>query len=315
MAEEKENNNQIVSFDKALAGAKSAKEVLALPEVIRRTIQAYNSMSGRKDGESKYQLERDALLEIVYQKPELRSAPSWCYYKVINKVMHNNWSLRDGRVYLQPVKKGDEIVDIKVDPSPALRRHMLEAMPNVKEAPEAQVVVRGDIFREDKLNHVVLQHEGTEKSVQPDKLDPDITKSNVLASYQRIVFKDGSVKDVVVQHSDLIKARSKSKIKGDGGVWEFPGEASKKTATNRAFNRYHKYPDNSIVFDDNEEDVTDTAHTDVTYTEPVSQDTHTQSQENVDKDTGEITSSSKTEEAKIVSTPEKKDKKQYDLLS
>lgn len=302
MAETK-NNNQIAAFDKQLAEAKSAKEVLALPEVMRRTIQAYNSMSGRKDGESKYQLERDALLEIVYQKPEFRAAPAWCFFKVINKVMHNNWSLRDGRVYLQAVKKGDEIVDIKADPSPALRRHMMEAMPTVKEAPEAQVVVRGDIFLEDKLNHRVLKHESTEKSAQPDKLDSDITKSSILASYQRIVFKDGSIKDVVVQHSDLIKARSKSKIKGDGGVWEFPGEASKKTATNRAFNRYHKYPDNSVVFADSDDDDTlDTPHTEVSYVE-----TESGGSEVVDTETGEIN------ETEVV-TDTKKEKKQLNLL-
>jgi hypothetical protein len=292
MAEE--NKNQIAAFDKQLAEAKSAKE-------------AYNSMSGRKDGESKYQLERDALLEIVYQKPELRGAPSWCYFKVINKVMHNNWSLRDGRVYLQAVKRGDDIVDIKVDPSPALRRHMLEAMPNVKEAPEAQVVVRGDIFREDKLNHIILQHEGTKDSAQPDKLDPDITKSHILASYQRIVFKDGSVKDVVVQHSDLLKAKSKSKIKGDGGVWEFPGEASKKTATNRAFNRYHKYPDNSVVFDVSD-DADDVDHVDIT-PEYISEDSSAQSQ--VDESTGEVTEGTR---ATADDPKEEKKKKQLNLL-
>lgn len=302
---ETENKNQLATFDKQLAEAKNVKEVLALPEVIKRTVQAYNSINKRKDGEGKYQMERDALLEIVYQKPELRGAPSWCYFKVINKVMHNNWSLRDGRVYLQPIKKGDEIVDIKVDPSPPLRRQMLESMPTVKEAPEAQVVVKGDIFREDKLNHRVLQHEGTDKSVQPDKLDADITKSHILASYQRIVYKDGSVKDVVVQHSDLVKARSKSKIKGDGGVWEFPGEASKKTATNRAFNRYHKYPDNSVVFDD-DDDTAEAEHVDVTM-EYASEDTVTQAQEQVDSSTGEIVQAETVE-------PEKK-KKSRDLLA
>jgi hypothetical protein len=306
---EKENNNQIVSFDKALATAKSAKEVLALPEVIRRTVQAYNTMSGRKDGESKYQLERDALLEIVYQKPELRAAPAWCYFKVINKVMHNNWSLRDGQVYLQPVKRGDDIVDIKADPSPALRRAMLEAMPTVKKAPQAQVVLKGDLFIYNKLDEIILKHETTDKSVTDLKLD------NILYSYQRIKWTDGTVSDVVVPHDDLVKAKSKSKIKSqDSGLWnDFPGEAAKKTATNRAFRLYHKYPDNSVVFDD-EEDVTETSHVDVT---PEYTSETTQSQEHVDTDTGEVTE--QQPEVKIEKTDktvkDKKEKKQYDLLN
>ncbi len=303
---EQENNNQIVSFDKALATAKSAKEVLALPEVIRRTVQAYNAMSGRKDGESKYQLERDALLEIVYQKPELRSAPAWCYYKVINKVMHNNWSLRDGQVYLQPVKRGDDIVDIKADPSPALRRAMLEAMPTIKKAPQAQVVLKGDVFIYNKLDEIILKHETTDKSATDLKLD------NILYSYQRIKWADGTVSDVVVPHDDLVKAKSKSKIKSqDAGLWaDFPGEAAKKTATNRAFRLYHKYPDNSVVFDDDTNtEIADTAHEDVT-SEYVNEDAQTQSQEHVDENTGEVTQITPTEEVK----EPKKTKKQLDLM-
>ncbi len=310
MAEEtkSENQNQVVAFDKILASAKSPKELFANPNVIDRLVRGYASMNNRKDGVSKVEHERSAYLEILFEKPELRGAPQWVHFKVLNKIMHNNWSLRDNRVYVKAVKRGEEVVDIKVDPSPALRRAMMEQMPTIKEVPEAQVVVRGDIFIEDKLNHIILEHKGTKDSLPQDKLE------NILYSYQRVIYKDGSIKDVVVPNYDLVKAKSKSKIKGDGGVWEFVAEACKKTATNRAFRLYHKYPDNSVVFDD--DTVTDTEHEDVTHETiaiPENQDQYIQSQsgEQVDTDTGEV---QKAEEPKVIEN-DKKSKKQYDLLS
>lgn len=312
---EGENKNQIATFDQKLATAKSIKDLFEIPDVKENAIRGYRATTGRNDGEARFQQERYAYLEHIHQKPELKGAAMWMHFKVISKVMRNGWSLRDNRIYLQVVKKGDDIVDIKVDPSPAVRREMLEAMRTdtrngirgIKEAPEAQVVVKGDIFIEDKLNHKILKHEATEKSLQPDNLD------NILYSYQRIIWEDGKITDVVVPHYDLLKAKSKSKIKGDGGVWEFVAEACKKTATNRAFRLHHKYA-NSLEVDDKEEedDTKDTPHTIIEepqYTES--------SGEHVDKETGEVTEqSSQAEEAKVVQQPDKKkDKKQYDLLS
>lgn len=291
MAEE--NKNQIAVFDQKLAMAKSIKDLFEIPDVKTRAIKGYEATTGRKDGENKFQQERYAYLEVVHQKPELREAPMWCHFKVINKVLHNGWSLRDNRIYLQVIKKGDAIVDIKVDPSPAVRREMMALMATVKEVPEAQVVVKGDLFVEDKLNHKILRHEATEKSLQPDNLD------NILYSYQRIIYKDGSIKDVVVPHYDLVKAKSKSKIKGDGGVWEWVAEACKKVATNRAFRLYHRYPDNSVIIEDEEDETVDTSHQDVTH-DPEPEYSTTSEGEQVDTDSGEV------QEPEVTNTTKKK---------
>jgi hypothetical protein len=316
MAEEKENKNQIATLDQKMSMAKSVKDLFEIPDVKETAIRGYIATTGRKDGEAKFQQERYAYMEIIHQKPELRGAQMWMHFKVIGKVMRNGWSLRDNRIYLQVVKRGDEIVDIKVDPSPAVRREMLEAMRTdtrngirgIKEVPEAQVVVKGDIFIEDKLNHKILKHEATEKSLQPDNLD------NVLYSYQRIIWEDGKINDVVVPHHDLVKAKSKSKIKGEGGVWEFVAEACKKTATNRAFRLYHKYANSLEVVDkldkDDDDDTKDTAHT-VVDPEP---DYTTQSGEQVDTDTGEVTQELKIEKSEKAEKDKKKDKPQYNLL-
>jgi recombinational DNA repair protein RecT len=313
MAEQEKpvNQNQVARLDQQIAQAKSVKDLFEMVDVKSRAIKGYEATTGRKDGENRFQQERFAYLELIHQKPELRQAPMWTHFKVINKVMHSGLSLRDNKLYVQAVKKGDEVVDIKVDPSPAGRREMLEMMPNVKSAPEAQIVLKGDLFLHDKLNNRIIKHEMTEKSETSIKLD------NILYSYQRIIWKDNSVTDIVVPHDDLVQAKKKSKIKStDAGLWvEFPGEASKKTATNRAFNRYHKYPDNAIILDEVEE-TKDIPHSEEPdYPEVDSTVVTTASGENVDTNTGEVQQKSIAEEvhAEEVTKNPKKKKEQQDL--
>ena len=184
---------------------------------------------------------------------------------------------------------------------------MLEMMPNVEEAPEAIIVMKGDKFVHDKLNGVVKVHETTEKS------ESKITLDNIVAAYQRIYFKGGKIRDTVVYHDDLVKAKSKSKVKSEDGNWgSFPGEMSKKTATNRAFDRYHKFPDNVVLYGnpDEQEITDDVPHSEVDEaTQPAYSETA--SGEPVDTDTGEVY------EPTVVAPAEpeqKKQKKQRNLL-
>jgi hypothetical protein len=311
MAEETQNQNQVATFDKQLAMAKSVKDLFELPDVKTRAIKGYMATTGNKDGEHRFQQERGAYLEICQQKPDLKSAPMWLHFKVINKVMNNGWSLRDNRLYLQVVKSGDKVVDIKLDPSPAVRREMMERMDTIKEVPEAQVVVKGDIFIEDKLNHKILKHEATEKSLQPDKLE------NILYAYQRIIYKDNSVKDVVVPHYDLVIAKSKSKIKGDdAGVWQWVAEACKKVATNRAYRLYHKYTGKAVILDEDEDDNTVESDHEEIPNDPEVETAGNYAEEVVDQETGEITEGQMTiADTQQPNVEKKKEKKQKDLLN
>jgi recombinational DNA repair protein RecT len=307
MAEEKkETSNQIATFDQKLALAKSVKDIFEIPDVEERFIKNYEAQTSRKDGKNRFQQERFAYMEMIHDKPALKQAPMWAHFSAIVKAGTTGLSFRSKRLYAQPLTNKDGVVvGIKVDPSPAGRREMLEMMMTVKQAPEAQVVCKGDIFIHDKLTQTISKHETTEKSLPADKLE------NITHAYQRIIWKDGTITDVVVPNFDLVKAKSKSKVKGDGGVWEWIEEACKKVATNRAFDRYHKYNDNVVVIGGDEaNDDSITPHEDVTY-EPPTQTEH------VDEDTGEVTKEPKSQaqEAQIVSQPKpEKEKKQYNLL-
>jgi len=278
--------SQLAAFDQKLAQAKNIKEVLQIPEVKERAIKNYQATTGRTDGENRYEQERFAYLQLIVDKPDLAKVDKFYHFGAIVYALTTGLSFRDNKLYVIPNGNG-----LKIQSSPAGKREMLEMMPNVKSAPQAVLVMKGDLFVHDKANHKVIKHETTEKSSESMKLE------NIRAAYQRINYKDGSYIDTVVYYDDLVKAKSKSKAKSDQSFWnEWPGQACEKVATNRAFRLYHKYPDNVVLIGNMESTGEDesTEYAQV-IDEPVNKgQTRT---EQVDESTGEITQSSEDQES------------------
>lgn len=240
--------SQLTKLDQQLATAKSVKELFTMDMVQERFIKNYEATTGRKDGANRFEQERFAYLEAIAEKPEYSAVDKFYHFAAIIKAGTTGLSFRDKSLYLIPITKKVEnewkIVGFKVDSSPAGKRKEMEMMPDVKSFPEAILVMKGDVFVHDKLNNRVIEHRTTDKSSETLTLD------NIRASYQRIIYHDKTIYDVVVYHDELVKAKAKSKMKSEDGLWNtWPGEASKKTATNRAYNRYHKYPDGAVTLD------------------------------------------------------------------
>lgn len=298
-------------FDQQLAEAKSVKEIFSLDFVKERFIKNYAAVSNKKDGENRFEQERFAYLEAIADKPELMKVDNFYHMAAIVKAGTTGLSFRDGKLYVIPTGNG-----LKVQSSPAGKREQFEMMPEVKKAPEAILVMKGDKFTHDVANGKVTEHLRTEKSTTEIKLD------NIFASYQRLKYADGEIVDTVVYHDDLVKAKSKSKMKSDQGLWEmWPGEAAKKTATNRAFRLYHKYPDNVILYgnesDEDKEQDLEPGYANVMMDkqveksappEPAAPAANTQQispTEKVDTNSGEITATETVTDMKEVKQPSK----------
>jgi hypothetical protein len=261
---------QLQKFEKAIEG-KTVVQLFSVPEVVERFVANYKAATNRDDGENRLVQERFAYMQILAEKPDLAKVPNYFHVSALIFAATTGLSFRDNKLYVQPNGKGG----LKVSSSPAGKREMFEMMPTVKYAPEAIIVMKGDNFVHDKLNGIVKVHETTKAS------EKKLVLENIEAAYQRIIFKDGSIKDVVVYHDDLVTAKKKSKM--PNGPWlELVGEMVKKTATNRAFRLYHKYPDNIVLFHP-VEDAEDTDYKEVEdeMMPPVSGQ--------VDEETGEIT--------------------------
>jgi recombinational DNA repair protein RecT len=221
-----------------LAAAPSIKSALTLDFVRTRAIKNYEAVTGRKDGDNKFEAELFAYMEVINEKPDLQKVDRMYHMGAMVKCLTTNLSFRDNLLYVMPTKNGG----IKVQPSPAGRRIMMENMKTIKRVPEPQIVLKGDKFVHDKLNNIIKEHETTEDTVKKIILD------NIVASYTRIKWADGTIEDVVVYHDDLVKAKAKSPAQSDVAFWNtYPGEAAKKTSVNRAFRLYHKYPESVVL--------------------------------------------------------------------
>jgi recombinational DNA repair protein RecT len=269
---------QITTLDQKIATLKSVNEVFTLQEVKDRFIRNYESTTGKKDGANRMEQERFAYLQILQDKPDLAKVDKLFHFMALVYAGTTGLSFRDNKLYVIPSGNGK----LKVQPSPAGRREMMEMMPNVVEVPEAVLVLKGDKFVHDKLNRSVKIHEASEKVEAKHTLD------NIVAVYQPIIYKDKTI-FVVVYQDELIKAKNKSKMK-DGGPWvDWPGEMAKKTATNRAFRLYHKYPDNVVLYGDIEgdEDTVETPYSEeISDPEPII--SQTEGGGTVDESSGEM---------------------------
>lgn len=265
--------SNLKKIEEQLVKAPNLKSMLQLDFVQERFVANYQAITGRNDGPARFQSEMFAFLEIIHDKPDLAKADRFSLFAGIIKAGTTGLSFRDNKLYVMPGKNNT----VKVQSSPAGKREMLERMPEIKQCPEPQLVVKGDKFIVNKLNGVILTHESTEKSVEAKTLD------DIVASYQRIIWTDGHINDVIVLHQDLIKARAKSPAQSEQSFWAtYPGEAAKKVATNRSYRLYHKYPDGLITFgkdqDKEEEDTQDVVHEDIPYSQT----------ETVNHETGEV---------------------------
>src|SRR5688500_9782691 len=172
--------NPLKQLEQQLAEAKTVKDIFNIEVIRERFIKNYAAVTGRKDGENRYDQERFAYLEIIADKPDLQKVDKFYHFAAIVKAGTTGLSFRDGKLYVIPTGNG-----VKVQSSPAGKREQLEMMPEVKRVPEPVLVMKGDKFVHDKLNNIIKEHYTTEKS------ETKITLDNIFASYQRILYKDG----------------------------------------------------------------------------------------------------------------------------
>lgn len=260
----------LAKIDEQLAKPATLKGMMQLELVQERGITNYLSASGlpdtpetRKVAQRKFENIVFSYLELMEDKPDLKKLDRFQHLKSVVKIMR--FGVPFEHIYVMPGPNGT----IKIDNDPASKRALLEKMPTIERVPEAHVVCKGDVFVFDELNDRITKHEKTEKSPEPDKITLDV----IMYSYQRIKFKDGHIEDVVINKTKLLKAKSKSPGKSEAAFWgQFPEDACKKVATNRAFRIHHKWPDDVVLFPgekeeekreakEEEEEVVEVSHT------------------------------------------------------
>ncbi len=240
--------SNLKNMNQALEKAKSVKEALSMGFVQELFIKNYEGITGRQDGKNRFAGEVFHYLDLIQDNAKLKACSKFSHMACLVKAGTTGLSFgKEGQLYVIPY--GDTA---KVQIGAHGKRELLRRMPDIKFVGEAQLVLKGDQFKHDKINNHVIEHVTSEKA-------PATTIDTVLYAYVRIIFKDNTFVDVVVTHEDLVKAKSKSKQQGDSSVWEqWPGEMCKKLAYNRAYKLYYRQPQTNVddlkEFDATDED-------------------------------------------------------------
>jgi len=244
-------------MDAALIASPSIKAAIQLPFVKELVIKNYASITGRKDGDNYFASQVFEFLSIAAEKPEWKDADRFSIMGAMVKTAAWGFSFQDGFVDL--IKYGKIL---KASLNYKGHREQLRQMPTIESVSEAILVLKGETFEWDKANNHVIKHVGGEE-------DSALKLDNIRYSYVRIKFKDKTQVDVVVTNEELRKAKDKSKMKGEGSVWEtWCGEMSKKVAIHRAHKNYYRRPEVNAELalgefgkDDDEDTTFDVPHT------------------------------------------------------
>lgn len=218
--------------EQALTQARSVKEALQVDFVRERFIKNYEAVTGRKDGDNRFQAEVFHYLELINDNDKLKGADRFSHFAAIVKAGTTGLSFsKEGQLY--PILYGNVV---KVQIGAHGKRELLRRMPNVKHIGEGQVVLVGDTFKHDKANNKIIEHITSEKEVA-------ITLDNIRAAYFRIIWTDNTYSDVVVYKDEILKAKSKSKMQSEQSTWnQWPGQMAVKVAYNRGYKLYYSPP-------------------------------------------------------------------------
>lgn len=165
-----------------LAEAKSTKEVLELPAVQQNWVQTYNNVSGKKDGEMRFEAEKILFLQTVGQSDALQKCDKFSIYSAFIELAISGLTLRDGLTYVIPYKN---IATFQVGWMGRLEQ--IEEIPTVVHCHEPQVVYDCDIFEYEKGMRTVI------KKHVPEGLEKRTKKSIITHVYFVIEMKSGPV--------------------------------------------------------------------------------------------------------------------------
>jgi recombinational DNA repair protein RecT len=283
--EPKKVENPIKALERQIQGAKTVKDVLKMEFAKDRYVKNFQAMSGRTDGLQQFESEAFNFMELANNKPEIMGADK---FSIIAGFMRAGvWNLSFQGSDLSVYVRGGKLV---VEPQAHGKRKLIEKMPGVKEVHEGILIFTKDEFEYDVATEKVIKH----KQTWPR---PEAKPENVLGAYVTIEYKNGDKIQVVVDQSEIAKARKASKMQDGGALWtQYYGEACKKTAYNRAFKVKWRKPEASVLYEQWEapeggsDDFTADAQV-VEHTEPIMPDDTfqtTPSGDTVDTSSGEV---------------------------
>lgn len=124
-----------------IEGAQSAKELLNLPALEQNWINTYSKVSGKNDGDARFNAEKILFLQTVAASQQLQQADKFSIHSAFTELAISGLTLRDGISYIVAMKGKAQFW-----PGWRGRLEQINEIPNVVHCHEPQVVFDCDQF-------------------------------------------------------------------------------------------------------------------------------------------------------------------------
>ena len=127
------------------------KSLIELPAIQDNWVKTYNSVTGKEDGELKFNAEKILFLQTISSSKALEKCDKFTIYSSFIELAISGLTLRDGLAYIIPYGKTASFM-----PGWRGRLEQINEMPNVVHCHEPQVVYDCDEFDYEKGTKVVI---------------------------------------------------------------------------------------------------------------------------------------------------------------
>lgn len=218
--------------------AKDAKEMLDLPAIAENWERTYKMITGKPDGELRFNAERVLFLKAVADNKQLQEADKFSLYSAFTELAISGGTLRDGICYIVPMRGKAQFM-----PGWKYRLEQINELPNVRFCREPICVYQSDAF-EYELGEKpkILSHKPNPKRADNEP---------ILFVYWVIEFSHGT-EVYIMDRAEVLRIRDQFsqsyKFRKAESMWATnEAEAFKKTIVKRVWKNLPKLPKHKLV--------------------------------------------------------------------
>lgn len=179
---------------KLLSEQPDLKSLFELPAIADNWVRTYESVSGKKDGEMKFNAEKIMFLQTISQSKALEKCDKFTIYSAFIELAISGLTLRDGIAYVVPFGKTATFM-----PGWRGRLEQINDIPSVVHCHEPQIVYDCDLFDYEK---------GEKVKINKHKPGERVVTTKITHVYFVIEFKHGA-EVYIMDAVDVLNIRDK----------------------------------------------------------------------------------------------------------
>ncbi len=179
----------------AINNAPSPRDLLELPAVQENWVRTYNLVSGKEDGEMRFEAEKILYLRAIQANKALQDCDKFSHYAAFTELAISGLSLRDGLAYIIAYGKTASFM-----PGWKGRLEQITEIRNVVHVHEPQVVFDNDEFDFEKGMEVIIHKHKPAKTR---------TKENFITHVYLVIQYTHGLKVYIMDRQEVLNIRDK----------------------------------------------------------------------------------------------------------